>query len=124
MSVKAALREEIMYRTKELRDIPKGTDEYKVAVDSLNKLIESYDKMTKSDVDTKENRKKTRNETIFKIVDYSLKGATLLVGIWTFVETLKFDGHAIFSSSNGKRIAGEFLPDMKKLMWSKKSMDV
>lgn len=129
MSVKSSLREELLAEIKELNKIAVGTEQHKIAVDSVTKLADRVIEMEKLDIDISEKEKDREIDTNLKLrsieedrKDRKIKnwiaiGSGLLtagVAVWGTIESFKFEKEGTITSIMGRGYISSLLPKFKK----------
>ena len=121
MAIEELLQEVITEDLENLKDLPVGSDEYKVAVDGVTKLLDRAIEMDKVQLDCEEkseNRKfekqmktkQMKEERIDRIVKNSLTGLSIVSGIgltvWGALKSWKFEETGTITSTPGRKFIG------------------
>ena len=125
MSIDNLLEVEIEEKLNKISEMEPGTDEYKLAVDSVTKLLDRTIEMNKIDVDRKERKEvreedaKTRLETekvekkkylIDKILTALSIGIPALLTVWGTKKSLKFEETGTVTTIMGRGFINKLLP--------------
>lgn len=125
MSIDNLLEVEIEEKLNKISEMEPGTDEYKLAVDSVTKLLDRTIEMNKIDVDRKERKEireedaKTRLESekvekkkylIDKILTALSIGIPALLTIWGTKKSLKFEETGTVTTIMGRGFINKLLP--------------
>lgn len=125
MSIDTLLHEEIQNELGELKKIQVGTDQYKVTVDGLTKLMDRAIEMKKSDIEAEERAESREIETNLKIKqmedeqkDRKLKNCISIAGvviptavtIWGTIKSIKFEQEGTITTIMGRGFIQKLLP--------------
>lgn len=125
MNIDTMLREEIATELEKLNDMEKGSDEYKVTVDGLTKLMDRVIEMEKVDNDAKEKAEARMRDDAIELqkleddrkdrIVKNIIGAAgvvlpLLVTIWGTKVSLKFEEEGTFTTIMGRGFINKLLP--------------
>lgn len=117
MSVKEKLEKEIGGLIEALDDLEAGTEEYEKAANSLNKLLDKYNEMTKNDYDYWDRQETREKEYEFKEKqleedrkDHRVKNSLTLTSIvtgvglavWGTFKSLKFEETGSITTNAGR----------------------
>lgn len=125
MSVKTSLREEILTEIEELHKIGVGTDQHKVAVDSVTKLVDRAIELEKLDIDISEKEKDRENDLNLKLTaieedrkDRFVKNCIAVGGIvlpalitvWGTFKSFEFEKEGTITTIMGRGFISKLLP--------------
>lgn len=125
MSIDTLLHEEIQNELGELKKIQVGTDQYKVTVDGLTKLMDRAIEMKKSDIEAEERAESREIETNLKIKQMEdeqkdrvarncigVAGIVIptLLTIWGTIKTIKFEQEGTVTTIMGRGFFQKLLP--------------
>ena len=110
---KTLLDKEIKMELESLESMDLGTDEYKVAVDGVTKLMDKSIEMTKLEINAKDKalendfkQKQMKNEKRHQIIGYAMNAAGIIVPvvvtIWGTIVTLEFEKEGTVTTMPGK----------------------
>ncbi len=106
MDIKTLLDKEIQDEFKTLKDLDVGTEEYKVTVDGLAKLMEKRAEIQKLEAERAEKAQQAEVEKNTRIVGYIMTGAGILlpvaVTIWGTLTTLKYEETGTITTTAGR----------------------
>ncbi len=125
MNIQTLLYDEIEEEFEKLRKIEYGSEQYKVTVDGLTKLMDRAIEMEKFDSDCEDRAKTRENEQLEKaqqladdkkdrLIKNIISGAgvvlPLLVTIWGTKVSLKFEEEGTFTTIMGRGFINKLLP--------------
>ena len=125
MSIKSLLDEEIRSEIEEVSKIEVGSDQHKVSVDSLAKLLDKHIELEKLEADAQEKyesriaeqdlkREQIKNEKRDSIVKNVLTGVSVIGGfgltVWGTCKSLKFEETGVVTSIMGRGFIQKLLP--------------
>lgn len=125
MSIETQLHDEIKYEIEELRQMKIGSEEHKVAVDVLTKLMDRSIDLYRIETENTEKEKARESEELLKkkqLADekkdrvvkniISVGGIVLpiLVTIWGTKVSLKFEEEGTFTTIMGRGFVNKLLP--------------
>lgn len=106
MSIPTLLRDEIQDEFKRLSELELGSEEYKITVDGLTKLVDRQIEIEKLESENTEKHKREETEQKDRIVGYIMTGAGILipvgVTIWGTLKTLKFEETGTVTTMAGR----------------------
>lgn len=119
--VKTLLNEEIQMELENLKDLEMGTDEHKVSVDLITKLLDREIELKKLDnealkrVEDNEFKKlQTKDENKDRLIRNGLTAAGIIiptiVTIWGTLKTLKFEETGTVTTMMGRGFVNKLLP--------------
>ena len=122
MNIQTLLYDEIEEEFEKLRNIDYGSEQYKVTVDGLTKLMDRAIEMEKFDSDCEDRAKTRESEQAQQLADDKkdrlikniISGAgvvlPLLVTIWGTKVSLKFEEEGTFTTIMGRGFINKLLP--------------
>lgn len=125
MNIQTLLYDEIEEEFEKLRNIEYGSEQYKVTVDGLTKLMDRAIEIEKFDSDCKDKAKTRKSEQLEKaqqladekkdrLIKNIISGAgvvlPLLVTIWGTKVSLKFEEEGTFTTIMGRGFINKLLP--------------
>lgn len=125
MNIETLLREEIKEEFDELRGIKTGTEEYKITVDGLGKLMDRAIELDKleTDIQEKAENREADNELKLKQMEEDKKDRLIkncltaagivipsLITIWGTVKSLKFEQEGTVTTIMGRGFINKLLP--------------
>lgn len=125
MSIKSLLDEEIRSEIEEVSKIEVGSDQHKVSVDSLAKLLDKHIELEKLEADAQEKyesriaeqdlkREQIKNDKRDSIVKNVLTGVSVIGGfgltVWGTCKSLKFEETGVVTSIMGRGFIQKLLP--------------
>ena len=128
MDNKELLSEEIRETIEVLGELEVGTEDYKVAVDGLTKLMDREIELKKLELDARERELAREDEKILKLAEMEsenrdrlikniLTGASIVSGIgltvWGTLKSLKFEETGTVTTTIGRGFINKLLPRQK-----------
>ena len=125
MNIQTLLYDEIEEEFEKLRNIERGSEQYKVTVDGLTKLMDRAIEIEKFDSDCEDKAKTRKSEQLEKaqqladekkdrLIKNIISGAgvvlPLLVTIWGTKVSLKFEEEGTFTTIMGRGFINKLLP--------------
>ena len=125
MSIKTLLNDEIQSEIEELQKIAVGSEQHKVSVDAIAKLLDKSIELEKLDAEAQERYdsreadnelkwKQVENERKDQIVKNVLTGVSVIGGfaltIWGTCKSLKFEETGVVTSIMGRGFIQKLLP--------------
>lgn len=123
--IKRLLKEEIQDELKELKKVGLGTEEYKIAVDGVAKLIDKSLEMDKFDADVLNKHKdqeievelkeqqlasENRNERVRHILTGASIVIPVVVTVWGTMKTFEFEKEGTVTTMIGRNFINRILP--------------
>lgn len=125
MATRTLLKQRIESDFEELKKLTPGTEEYKIAVDGLTKLIDREREYEKLDTETQSNADIHEHELMHKIAELEMEKknnriqngiaiaslvSTAALAVWGTVTSMKFEDNATFTTIAGRSWVQKLLP--------------
>ena len=114
MKIQTLLNEEIEAEFEKLKDMEKGTEEYKTTVDGLTKLVEKSNEMTKFEIEHDEKVKQMKEEKKDRVIKNVLTACGIIVPtivtIWGTKASFEFEKEGTITTIMGRGFINKLLP--------------